>query len=256
MSIILLANTVWGSASQLLVTDTSNAATTDQAGIYTVTGTSRHLSWQSGATADRRIVYINKAGTLSCTHMVLTRADRHNTHQVIIRSYSTYSSSTTAEYTSAASFAETLVGAGSTDWVKAITISSKQALGIDLLAGTGGLYTKYVHSLYFCNALTFDYPESVQLAPLPMWTRVPIKHQSYLVNEQQTYVFNSLTRAEVLAFDQIYRLRENPVFLYDSAGTLIPDKLVHGLIVDRTIVRQFHDLYAIQVQFVTLRRWT
>jgi len=256
MSLLLLANTVYANTAQLLASDTSNVATSDQAGLYTITGTQRQLAWTSGATADRRLAYINKLGNLSCTHVVLSRADKHLNHTIQIHSFETYTGSSTLQYNSGSAFAETLIGPLGQDWVKALTMSNKEALAMSFIAGTGGNYTKVVHSLYFCNAITFSYPGSVIKQPLPFGARHLVKHQGYLYDEQQIYRASDLTRAELTAFEQVYRLRENPVFLYDSVGGLIPDKLAHGMISNYVVNKRFHDVYDLEIAFLALRHWS
>lgn len=256
MSLQLLVNSVFANTAQLKVTDTSNADTTDQAGIYTITGASRQLAWTSNATADRRLVYINKAGTLSCTHVVLTRADKHLNHTLNIHSFETYSSSATLQYNSGAAFADTLIGPLGQDWVRAQTMTSKQGLSLSFLAGTGGNYTKVVHSLYFCTAFALNYPGPVTAKPQRLGERHQVKHNSFLIDERRIYTAENLTKAEITQFEQLYKLKENPVFLYDADGTVIPDKLAHGMIGDYVISKQFNDLLTIEFAFSTLRQWS
>lgn len=256
MSILLLANTAYANTAQLVVTDTSDVATTDQAGIYTITGASRQLAWTSNATSDRRIAYVNKAGTLSCTHVVLTRADKHVNHTIQIHSFETYSSSSTLQYNSGSAFADTLIGPLAQDWVKPLTMSSKQGLSMSFLAGTGGNYTKVIHSLYFCSALTLSYPGPIQIVPQPFPSRYRVKHNSFPIDEVRRYTADALSRADVLTLERTYKIKENPVFLYDADGTLIREKLAHGIIQDYRISRIAEDHYVAEIDFARLRNWS
>lgn len=257
MSLLLLANTVYANTAQLVVTDTSDVATTDQSGIYTVTGASRQIAWTSNATSDRRISYVNKAGNLSATHAVLTRADKHNGHTIQIHSFETYASSSTLQYNSGSSFSETLIGPLGQDYVRSLgSLSSKQGFSISFLAGTGGNYTKVLHSVYFCSAFTFSYPSLVQIQPLPRNSRYTVKHESFLVDQSIMLYAERLTMAEATQLEQLYKIKENPLFLYDADETLIRDGLAHCIVSEYRIRRLVDDFCTVEMNLLRLKSWS
>lgn len=259
MSLQILTNTVFRDCAQLKVTDTAEVATTDTTGLENVTGGQRWQYWTSGTTADRRIAYINKNGGLACSHVVLTRADLHQNHQIQIHSWSNYTSSATTEYDSGASFAPTLIGPFAQDYVwdlTAASITNKQAMTMAFVAGTGGAYTKKVHQLYFSSALTLNYPGSITIERQKFPTMYLYDRQSYLVDSEFQILAASLTEAEVNTFNNLYMLQRRPIFIYDSAGTLITFKLLHCIIKDFKVVESFHDTYDVQLDVLSLRQWT
>ena len=258
MPLVFLANTAWKDAAQLKVTDTADTATTDTTGLENVTGGQRWHRWTSGATADRRIAYINKSGGMSCTYAVLTRADLHVGHQVMIHSWSNYTSSATTELDTGTTWAPTLIGERAQDYVWNLTsnaISSKQALTMTFLAGTGGNYTKTVGQIYFSNGLSLSYPGPVQISKLAFPSTYVYDRQAYIVDEEWQFVITQMSRAEVETFETQYMLQRRPIFIYDTDGTLIPTKLLHCMIKEFRIVEVFDDFYAIQLEVVKLRQW-
>lgn len=258
MPLIVLANTAQKDAAQLKVTDTADTATTDITGLENIAGGQRWQKWTSGATADRRIAYINKGGGMSCTHVVLTRADLHVGHQVVIHSWSNYTSSATTELDTGTTWAPTLIGERSQDFVWDLTanaIASKQALTMTFQAGTGGNYTKVVGQIYFSNGLSLLYPGSVQIQKLPFPSTYVYDRQAYSVDEEWQFIATQMTRAEVETFETQYMLQRRPIFIYDAAGTLIPTKLLHCMIKEFRIIEIFDDFYAIQLTVNKLRQW-
>lgn len=255
MSLALLVNSAWQVAAQLKVTDTANVNTSDQTGIENVGGGQRWQYWQSGATADRRLAYINKNGGMGCSHVVLARADRHVGHQVVIHSWSTYSSASTTEYDSGANFNPTLLGPRLQDYVWAITTASKQALSLTLQAGAGGNYTKLVNQLYFANALTLSFPTKVTIERLPFPSQYLYNRESYLVDEQWEIQAEKLSKADVATFEQLYLLQRQPLFIYDSLGTVITTGLLHCILQNFQVVQGFNDIYAVKLTCLALRQW-
>lgn len=258
MSLKILANTVWEDSAQLKVTDTSDAATTDTAGVENIAGGQRWQYWTSGSTADRRLAYINKNGGLACDYAVLTRADLHVGHEIEIHSWSNYTSSATAEYDSGSNFNPTLIGAKSQDYVWDLTsnaITGKQAMTMAFKSGGAGVYTKKVHQLYFASAFTLSFPGSISISRL----RFPSQHlydrQNYLVDEEWQFRAEQLSQADVDTFHALYMLQKRPLFIYDADGTLIPFKLLHCIIRDFQVVQEFDDHYSITISALMLRQW-
>lgn len=251
MSLVLLPNNVWPDAAYLAVTDGSDVATTDTAGAENITGGPRSLAWSSSDASARRLVYVNKSGGLACSHIVLARADVHDAKDVTIRSWTNYASTSTAEYNTA-SFAETLVGPREQDWVYALPLSSKQAIGITFNSTD---YIKHVYKFYVSNGITLNYTTASEFRVLPFPTRHVHRRQMCLVDTEWQFTAEEMTRAEVDAFEAIPNLLAEPMFLYDSAGHHIYHKLVHGFIVDPVVTAVFDDLYQLTFRVLELRSW-
>jgi hypothetical protein len=232
VSLKILTNQVWRDACQVLVTDTSDVATAEQDAILSITGGPRHLPWEeTSATADRRFVYINKNGGLSADTMVITRADRHQNHDLSAFSWTSYPATKDAEIFGDATFSATLVGLQSQDFVYEFTErTNKQAFGVDFSAGTEGAYQKFVHQIYFCSALTLSYPDGFDYQPLSGVAAYLLRRQMYRVQHHGSLRFNHITRAEVTALEQLYAAQDEPLFVYDSSGYWLRDKLWHCIL--------------------------
>lgn len=260
MPLVILTNTVWDDAARVVVTDNTYAETAEQTGLQSITGGHNHYSWSQSGTADRFVAYVNKVGGLGCTYIVVTHADAFNTHQVQITSWATWTSSTTTEWDSGSSFAETLVGPQSKDWVRAVTISNKEAIGLNLTGGTGGSYAKTLYKVYFSTGFTLNYPgvegsPAVTIEPLPRFSRHTILKQHYAVTERWTFTAHGLTRAELQTFEQLPFLKTDAFFIYDSAGTLISHKLLQCVMESYQVLGVFDNLYAIQFSVLAVNQY-
>lgn len=255
MPLQVLTNTVWQDAASLIATDTSYVVQSESAGLEHITGGQRWQYWTQSGTANRYLSYVNKNGGLSCSHVVLTRADRHVGHQIELISHTNYSGTATAEFDSGSSWAPTLIGRTSQDYVWELSCASKQALTLALLSGTGGVYQKSVSQLYFSDALTLTYPQPVSRSPLRFPTTYTHRREAYLVDESWAFSAVQLTRAEAETFQSLYRLQSSPCFIYDEDGTIIPFKLLHGIMTNFQIVAYFDDMYAVTFTMLALREW-
>lgn len=259
MPLQILANTVWEDAALVQVTDTIGGLTADSFGVENVTGGQRWHQWRSiAATTDRRLVYVNKSGNLECTHVVLSRADLHSGHQLLIHSWDNYTSSSTEEYDSGSDFDPTFLGPRSQDYVWDLSdasISSKEALSMTFAAGAGGDYTKIVSKLYFSQAVTLENPGPIQIRPVPFPTPYTAERQSHLVDEQWTFTATDIPRATIAAFEALPNLKTDPLFIYDADATLIPFGLLHGIVVDYTVNAFFDDKHALTMNVFALRQW-
>lgn len=215
----LITNTVWRDCAQILVTNTSHTATADESNIENITRGPRHLEGAISGTAARRIAYVNKRGTLSANCCVITRADRL-TSGYTIRKYATYSSSATTIETSGS--APTCIGLNSDDYVTTFTAAtSQQAFSLE----NASTSAKVVGKLYFGTSIDFSNPLPPEISPA--WGVQVVKRRAYSVREQLVMQFENVSRTLAQSLDQSYRLQEEPCFLYDSAGTLLEDKLWH-----------------------------
>lgn len=260
MPLVVLTNSVWSAAARLVSTDNTHAEQADQTGLQSISGGHNHYTWTQSGTADRFIVYVNKVGGLACTYLVVTHADAFNGHQVQITSWTSYSGTSTTEFDSGTSFAETLVGPQSKDWVRAVTCSSKEALGLNLTAGTGGNYAKTLYKVYFSTGFTLNYPgaegsPAVIIEPLPRHSRHFLEKQSFSVTERWTFTAHGLTRTELQTFERLPYLKTDSFFIYDSAGTLISHKLLQCVLESYQIIGVFDNLYAIQFSVLAVNQY-
>lgn len=254
MSLQFLVNSAWQNAVQL---GAFNNAGTEmaQTNLENVTGGQRWQFWESATTDDLQVRYINRAATLSCSHVVITRADRIAGHQLYLGYWGAYTGSSTNPYDSGTNFAGPYVGRTGRDFIYAMTQTGKQAFGAHFLGGVGGAYTKRISQIYFSNAFTFSYPGPAQKRPLPFPSRYIVGRQAYLVDDEWTLIFDGVSRADVLTFESLYNLRTEPLFIYDSAGTLIDFNLLHCIIQDVQITAIQDDSHVVEVTALSLRTW-
>ncbi|WZO97256.1 hypothetical protein EP7_004280 [Isosphaeraceae bacterium EP7] len=251
MTLVLLPNNVWHDAAQITVTDASNVATGDTAGLENVIGGPRSLAWSSSDSGARRIVLVNKAGGLGCSHVVLARADRHAGKSVSVLSWSNYPSASNTEFSSA-SFSATLVGPRAQDWVLPLALSGKQAIGLSLNSAD---YTKDVYKLFVSNGLSFVHHTAPSFQILPFPSRHQYRRQTFLVDTEWNFFVEQLTRAEVDAFEAIPNLLSEPMFVYDPDGHSIYHKNLHGIVTAYQTLAAFDDLYQLSFTVRELRQW-
>lgn len=256
MPLKLIANTVWEDAARLVLTDTSDVERTDTTGLEHITGGQRWHRWTSDTTADCRIAYVNANAGLSADHAVLCRADAHVGHRVKIRSYATYAGTSTTEYDSGVTFAPTMIGRLTQDYLWELgTLTGKQGFGFEFSSGTAGVYTKNVYPMYFGNAFVFSYPGSVQIAQLPSPYVYTYQRETYLCDYQWTFSATNVSKADVRTFEALYRAQSSPVFLYDEDATLIDFSLLHGVLLPPVVSAAFNDVHQISFSILELRQW-
>jgi len=253
MSLKIIPNTVWSQAVQLKVTDTSNSATTDGDKLANVTTGGRQLSWTQSGTAGRRIVYVNKDGAIDYDTFIVTDADNHNTHKVEIVEWTTYTSTAADEFSST-NFAETLVGRNSTDWIyeRSTEATNLQALGLELDDGTGGAYAKTVGKIYAGTAIEYTYGFSLERKRFYKFRINEKGNQAYAVIESVKLTFNNFSDTLFDSLDNLYRNTTDPIFVYDTTGNEITEKLLHCLIVAKPVVHDFNDIRTITLDLEVL----
>lgn len=255
MTLRLCVNNAFNDCSALLVTDTSHAATTDADGVFSVVGSPRHLSWTQSGTGGRIVAYVNKAANLAFDTFIMTRADRHVGHEFRLRSYATYTSSST-DHISSSNWAPTLVGVRSQDFITtAYSQTGRAALGIYLSDGTGGAYSKSVAPFYFCSSFVFPSAQSVGVQMRPYFQGLTNGRNWYLFEEVLTLNIDGLTRAQVDTLQMMPRLMSEPSFLYDDSGYLLADYLWHGLVTSLTVAQAQNDFHSISLEFARLRSY-
>lgn len=251
MSIVLLPNNVWTSSAQTDITDTSNVSiAADAPNFENMAGGPRSLAFTSSGTGALRAVYVNKAGTLEATHVILARADLHSGKALDVRSWTSYPSTSVQEY-NYPSFAETLVGRNSQDFVATLGATGKQALGMSFTS----TYTKTITKMFFSSGLTLPNSQGTQVQYLGFPSRYTYKRQTYLIDERWRFAFVGISRDDVAAFEAIPNLMSEPMFVYDSTGDQIPCKLLHGIITDRRVASFADDLHTLTISMDMLRQW-
>jgi hypothetical protein len=247
MAIELITNTVWKDSALVLPTDSSNAATSDTANIENITRGPRHLEWAQTGTAVRRLVYENKRGNLGANRCVITRADRYSSGYTI-RKYSTYSGSATTIEDAAS--APTCIGQNSQDYVASFTAAaSQQAFSVEF-KGSGA---KIVNKIYFGTALAFAEPQSPTISPY--WDRYSNGSKTYLCSEVMNIQFKDEPATTATSLEAQFLLKEEPCFLYDSAGTILADKLWHCIVSNLQVTPMFNDKYQVDLQVYRLREY-
>lgn len=253
MALKVLVNTAWQQAAALFVTDLADAATTDSAQLSNVVGGPLHLAWTQSSNTDRRIVYVNKSGGITVDYLVMVNAAAYNGHGVDVRSWATYTGASTAISTSS-NFAGTLIGEKTKDYVLSLGAqSNKQAVGVDIYAGSGGNYTKTVNKIFFASAFTLNYP--VDLAQVSAWGSTVIKRQAYHYSEALTLQIEPMTKAEWQSLQGLYRIKEEPFFLYDPEATRLMDGLWYVVTQSLTAEPLYNDHYRVTWNLLRLRYW-
>lgn len=247
----IICNTVWGLAVQVRVTDDVDNTPIDTDPYQNIVGGPPHLKYTQilgGANDDRRYVYINKSGNLTYDTVVVTNAARYNGYGVQLTDWTTYTAARNVVY-NASPFAETLCGAHSRDWVKEIgsTRSSMQAVGIIV----GGAFTKIMSQFYAGTAFTLNYNPEVTITPY--WGSVTLYRQRYLVQERMDLFIQAMSRTELSTLKSLYRIAEEPFFIYDSDGLRIDTKLWHCVLGSLEASPIFDDKHDVKMTVYRLR---
>lgn len=257
MALKLITNSVEQNTAQMAVTNSSNAEVASD-NVYNVGGGQRYVGYASATTGVRTLNYVNTAGTLSADTVVVTNASRIDGHYVAAKSYSAYPG--TSSVVASETLSGTFVGQKETDWVKAFSSaqSGKQAFGLQLgqaPTDDGGGFVAACGKVYFGSAFTLNYPQTAQMTPLPLDSRLLIHRQSYLVNESWVFTADRLTRADVQTFKRLHKTKHEPIFLWDENGTHVGYKLLHGILVSYKDRADFHDTYSLQLTIASLKTW-
>lgn len=255
MSLSVLVNNAWQQAAQFKVTDLSDVATSDTDASDNVVRGARHLGYAQIGTGARRFAYVNKAGGMSADTMVLIDAIKHATHSINVKSWTAFPGTSSSHFSST-NWAPTLIGPNSRDVLMSIGAqSAKHGFGIELDSGTGGAYTKLVTKLFFGTLMPLNYNPQQSFESAPFWGTVVVRRQSYLVEYAATLAFEHLTSVEFDAWQSLYKLLEEPFFLYDPDGTRLPEKLWHVVLPEFTATPLFNNLWNLQLTFYRLRTY-
>lgn len=252
MPLKILTNTVWYNAARVFVADGSHNPTAEQTYIENITGGHNHNYWVSSDTAGKYIVYANKTNdNLTCSHVVLTRADLHLTRDIQIRRFPTFPSSEATAWTASGNFAPGFIGVNTTTWVQEVSCTNQEAIAL-LMNST---YSKTINKLYFSNAFTLSYPGSVKYAPFPLNSKIVLNKQAYMVTGRWQFRADNLTRAEIEDLEMWPYLKTEPFFIYDADGTLIKYKVIHCLLESLQISARQDDIYEIIFSAFELKEW-
>jgi hypothetical protein len=254
VAIKLVVNSAWRDAIRILVTDNSDVASSDGDKITNVTTGPRHLEWTQSGTSARRIVYHNGDGGIDYDTFIVTRADRLNTHSVKIIEWTAYTATSSNEF-STTTFAETLVGAQSTDWVyePASAVTGLEALGLETDAGTGGAFTATLNKVYAGTSIELENPVSAGTQPVDRTTRIVLDTKSYQVDELLTLTFKHVTSAQVESIRNLYQIHTEPFFVYDQEDNWVPYKLYHCVFAGAPVTQVFDDLYNMTLNLARVR---
>ncbi len=110
-----------------------------------------------------------------------------------------------------------------------ILCDSKEALGMDFLAGTGGSYTSTVGKMYLGTGIEFT---KVIGNPVfrSRWETVLHHEQAWQIEEECTVSFGPITRAQVESIQQSPNIQTDAVFFYDPHAVIFADKLWHCIV--------------------------
>jgi len=181
--------------------------------------------------------YIKKTGNLSADTLVLTRADLFVGDNITFKSYSGYPATSETIY-DGTSFSPTLVGHESQDFYHEFTaISGKEAMGLQVPNNS------VIHQLYYGTRIEFDFiSEVVEFEKVS--ERIQIEDRYYFADEHYFISLTAVTQAQVNSLNE-KDVTNKLVFLYDESGKHFPNKLLHGVILNKPKVEVFDDLYTV-----------
>lgn len=257
MAIKFIVNEAERDRVLLGVTTAAPADVDDRDKIINITGGGRHLEWTQADSTTRELAYIAKWNTgLSANCVVLARADRHLGHDLAIKAYSAYPSTPTTVGSETTLAVGDCVGIDSQDYILEFTQqNAQQAFAVEFANGAGGAYTRIVNKLFFGNVFEFDNVESITRKPVPKRNPLDVGRNTYYVQEQCSMVFSAVSEDKLQDFEELYRLYEEPCFIYDSLGSFITEKLLHIIVTARPVVKYIpaQDVNTITVSFSVLR---
>jgi hypothetical protein len=206
----------------------------------------------STSVEDFNIQYVELGGTLTANTCIITRADTHFGHGVSIKSYSSFPATSTTIY-STSSFPASTLGYLNQDWIYEFeTVTNKQAFEINFSAGTGGDYIPKVYGVTFGDSLSFDYVASGVTYELYQ-DRVQLGDRNYKVQDKINVTLEGVTRSQITELEALLKGHKYPLWLYDSVGNIILEKLYHCIIPNK-LNTQITDNYH-TINFDAYRLW-
>lgn len=263
MSLWLLANTVGRASAQIVASDTSDVAISDQSKVGIVRGGPRHLKWTSDhATAARRIAYVEKGGSLVADFCVVVDAKAHDGSNLKVIEFTAYGG-TESNLDSRTLGTSDYVGIGRQDFVYKFSSkqSSKQGFAVEF-GGTS--YRKTARQVFFAEGIEFsEHPDGSQITVQPVSIHeqaFTFKGHPYHLYAQASIVFTNVTRATLDAYQQLKQNHPEPMFLYDSSGTAsignaIEHKLWHCVIDEDVFTPINDDAFNVEMTLGILRSW-
>lgn len=252
MAVKLLVNALARDAVQIKATDGSNVDLANQDTLFNIVGGARHLFYQPSLTGTVRACYINTNG-ISADTAILTNADNYAGKALKLINFSTYSSSSSNIYSSA-SFAETLIGARSQDWVYPFNqLTNQDAFVLEVAFGGSSIN---LGKVVFASTFTLSSPNMVeQVSVQPYWNQVVVAGRHYLTEQRLTCIISNLTDAQVETLESLYKIRELPFFLYDDAADFLTDKLWHCVVGSMRSAKSFNDANDVAFELYRLRSY-
>ena len=224
----------------MLDSDTSASGTDN---LFSIAQGERYMSYNVSPAGT--ISYINKEGILTADTFILTRADLLVGENIYLKSYSSYSGSSTNVY-NGASFNPTLVGYEDQDFYYEFTTeANKEAFGLQVPNNSK------IYQAYLGTRLEFDFVnEVVEFEKIS--DRIYLDDRYYLVDEHYFISLTAVSQVQVEALKD-KDLSNKLVFLYDESGKHIPEKLLHGIILNKPKVEVFDDLYTVSWDIYRLK---
>lgn len=246
MSIKFIANDAHDDAALVLTLPAAS-----NTGILNAASGPRFLEMSHSGTQPFALIYRNENATLNADHLIATRADRFNGEPIDVNAYSNYSGSSTSLFSSG-SFAETLVGLNSQDWVLSFTeVTSQEALEIKTTSNDVDTWGK----VYFGKGVELSTLTGVEISPVSYNELIPFGRNFWHVESKLTMSFTGVSYAQISDFLKLYRLNDDAIFIYDSEETYLPGKLWHVIIPTKPITNEFNDALNVQIEAYRLREW-
>lgn len=253
-----LSNTAGRAATKILVTNNVDVEqTAEYGGIRNILGGGRHLVYTQTGTVTRRLVYLNKGGTLSFNYLFIRNSNYNSGNTINIRQWTTYSSSGSNLMTSV-NLNSYRVGRTLRDSIVPVSNSGTiEACGIE---GGNGYQANY-GQIFFSQAVSVD-----AIGGGFAYTRQVLPERSQQIKHMHNWYHLEAIRDIILVLDKAtiasyWKIpKEDPLVIYDDAsnggvGALIPDKAIYGIILSEKIYPVANDLYQLSITFGELREW-
>lgn len=256
MAIKLLANTVYHASQVVATTQDSGGsyADTTETKQRNVVGGPRNIKFTPDDANTEMITYVETNGGLACDALVITHSDGYTGQKIRCVKFTAYKGTDGSTLTDNV-FTETGIGPYQQDYVWTFTRETNmQGFGFEVSAAS--VFGK----IYLCDSFSFEHqsPSGPLARFRPAWITIEHGGRAWNVEQQGTFFFTGLTAANIDSYHALFKTHEQyePVFLYDSDGTVIADKLWHCLITQAEITQVFEDNYQMSLETYLLRHYT
>lgn len=107
--------------------------------------------------------------------------------------------------------------------------------------------------IYFGKSVLFDYPNACSVQGVRQTVRASM--ESYEIDKVIQLSFEGVTRADITAFEAQYKIFEQPMCIYDSAGNRFSEKLIVCLLASFVPTPITDDLFEINATFYGLKKY-